>query len=442
MTNPLSSEIIESLLNQHKPFVNVYVGYSGGVDSHVLLHLCTSIKILEGKITAVHVHHGLQAEADEWVVHCQKAAESLGVNFLPIHVDAKASPGESPEETARNVRYAALKLLVTADDALLVAQHRDDQLETVLLQLFRGAGLRGLSGIPESIFFGPSLMLRPLLNFSKDEIVEYAKAQNLQWIEDPSNQLNDFDRNFLRNDVIPLLKQRWPACAKTVSRSARHCAEAQVIVTAVADELFYPVFSKSSKTLCVTQLQAHKNPRQHLIIRHWFQSLGLRMPAQAFIERIQAEVIAAREDSDPILVGSGFFIRRYRDRLYCIKQAEQEPLPDMNWSDGETFINFAIHRRLSYSPSSAGILLDRWQKSKVTVKFRSGGEKIRLPNRNEHHTLKNLFQEAGIPPWERELIPLVYLDNKLAAVGDLWVSADFYQEKPNACIRFSIQNEE
>jgi tRNA(Ile)-lysidine synthase len=398
--------------------------------------------MLEGKITAVHVHHGLQTDADEWVVHCQKTAESLGVNFLPIYVDATANPGESPEEAARNVRYAALKLLVTADDALLVAQHRDDQLETVLLQLFRGAGLRGLSGIPESIFFGPSLMLRPLLNFSKDVIVEYAKTHNLQWIEDPSNQQNDFDRNFLRNNVIPLLKQRWPACAKTVSRSARHCAEAQVIVSAVADELFYPVFSKSSKTLCVTQLLAHKNPRQHLIIRHWFQSLGLRMPAQAFIERIQAEVIAAREHSDPILVGSGFFIRRYRDRLYCLKQSEQEPLPDMNWSDSETFINFAIHRRLSYSPSSAGILLDRWQKAKVTVKFRSGGEKIRLPNRNEHHTLKNLFQEAGIPPWEREMIPLVYLDNKLAAVGDLWVSADFYQEKPNACIRFSIQNEE
>jgi tRNA(Ile)-lysidine synthase len=441
MINPLSAEIIESLLNQHKTFTRIYVGYSGGVDSHVLLHLCTSIKMLEGKITAVHVHHGLQAEAQSWVEHCQKIAEQLGVGFTLLEVDATANAGESPEEAARNARHNALKTLIDVDDALLIGQHREDQLETVLLQLFRGAGLRGLSGIPESIFFGQGTMLRPLLNVAKQDVNAYAKANNLQWIEDPSNQQNDYDRNYLRNVVIPLLKQRWESCDKTVARSAKHCAEAQVIVSAVADELFYPVFSKSSKTLCVTQLLAHKNPRQHLIIRHWFQSLGLRMPAQAFIERIQTEVIAAREDSDPVLAGQGFVIRRYRDRLYCLKQAEQEPLQDMNWPAGETAINFAIHRSLSYSISSAGILHDKWHKAKVTVKFRSGGEKIRLPNRKEHHTLKNLFQEAGIPPWEREMIPLIYLDNKLAAVGDLWISADFYHEKPDACIHFSMQSE-
>lgn len=442
MTNPLSTETIESLLSQYKQFGRIYVGYSGGVDSHVLLHLCASTKSLAGKITAVHVHHGLQDEADAWVEHCKKTAESLGVNFKPLHVDATANTGESPEETARNVRYAALKLLVTADDALLIAQHRDDQLETVLLQLFRGAGLRGLSGIPESIFLGPSLMLRPLLNFSKTEVVEYAKAHDLQWIEDPSNQQNHLDRNYLRNIVIPLLKQRWQSCDKTVARSARHCAEAQVIVSAVADELFYPVFSSANRTLCVSQLQAHKSPRQQLIIRHWFQSLGLRMPAQAFVERIQSEVIAAREDSDPILVGQGFLIRRYRDRLYCLSQKEQEPPEDMIWAAGQTFIEYLVHRKLFYTQSSAGILYEQWQKSKVTVKFRSGGEKIRLPKRKEHHALKKLFQEAGIPPWERDLIPLIYLNNKLAAVGDLWISADFYHEKPDACIHFVIQHKE
>jgi tRNA(Ile)-lysidine synthase len=442
MTDPLSSDIIESLLNQHKHINHIYVGYSGGIDSHVLLHLCASVPSLGGRITAVHVHHGLQAEADSWVEHCKKTAEMLDVDFTVLHVDAEANSGESPEEAARNARYAALKSLLNADEVLLVAQHREDQLETVLLQLFRGAGLRGLSGIPESSFFGLGQMLRPLLNITKLEINDYAQSNNLQWIEDPSNQRNDYDRNFLRNVIIPLIKQRWESCDKTVARSAKHCAEAQVIVSAVADELFYPVFSRVNKTLCVTQLQAHKSPRQQLIIRHWFQNLNLRMPAQAFVERIQTEVIAAREDSDPILVGQGFVIRRYRDRLYCLKQTEQEPLQDMIWLTGESSVTFATHRLLSYVASSAGILFDKWQKAKVTVKFRSGGEKIRLPYRKEHHTLKNLFQEAGIPPWEREMIPLIYLDNKLAAVGDLWISADFFQEKPDACIRFSIQNDE
>jgi tRNA(Ile)-lysidine synthase len=442
MTSPLSAEIIENLLNPHKSFAHIYVGYSGGIDSHVLLHLCASLTMLKDKITAVYVHHGLQAEADAWAEHCKKTADNSGVNFCTLPVDATAETGESPEEAARNARYTALKSLIAVDDVLLVGQHREDQLETVLLQLFRGAGLRGLSGIPESIFFGQGLMMRPLLNVAKQDINEYAKTHHLQWIEDPSNQQNDYDRNFLRNIVIPLIKQRWTACDKTVARSAKHCAEAQVIVSAVADELFFPVFNETSKTLCAKQLQAHKSPRQQLIIRHWFQSLGLRMPTQAFVERIQSEVIAAREDSDPILVGQGFFIRRYRDRLYCLKHIEPESLPDINWHSGETSISFATHRKLSCVNSSSGILLEQWQKAKVTVKFRSGGEKIRLPNRKENHTLKKLFQEVGIPPWEREMIPLIYLNNKLAAVGDLWISADFYHEKPDACIRFSIQSDE
>ncbi len=442
MTNPLSAEIIESALNQHKTASHIYVGYSGGVDSHVLLHLCASIKTLSGKITAVYVHHGLQAEAESWSEHCQKIAENLNVHFMALRIDATASSGESPEEAARNARYTALKPLINADDVLLIGQHRDDQLETVLLQLFRGAGLRGLSGIPESSFFGQGIMLRPLLNVSKLDINEYALAHQLQWVEDPSNQQNDYDRNFLRNIVIPLLKERWESCDKTVARSAKHCAEAQVVVSAVADELFYPVFSKSNKTLCISQLQAHKSPRQQLIIRHWFQSLGLRMPAQAFVDRIQSEVIAAREDSDPILLGQGCFIRRYRDKLYCLRQSEQEPPRDMSWPADHNFIKYAAHRKLSYATSSEGILYEHWQKAKVTVKFRSGGEKICLPHRKEHHSLKKLFQEAGIPPWERQLTPLIYLNNKLAAVGELWISAEFYSEKPDACIRFSMQSEE
>jgi len=442
MTNALSASIIESLLSQHNPLAQLYVGYSGGIDSHVLLHLCASIQALSGKITAVYVHHGLQAEAESWTEHCKKIADSLGVNFIMLRVDATATAGESPEEAARNARYTALKPLIAVDDVLLIGQHRDDQLETVLLQLFRGAGLRGLSGIPETSFFGLGLMLRPLLNVSKIDIIDYAQTHQLHWIEDPSNEQNNYDRNYLRNTVIPLLKQRWESCDKTVARSAKHCAEAQIIVSAVADELFCPVFSQANKTLCISQLQAHKSPRQQLIIRHWFQSLGLRMPAQAFVERIQTDVIAAREDADPMLLGQGCFIRRYRDKLYCLRQSEQETPEDMHWSAEQNFITFATHRKLSYAPSSTGILYEQWQKEKITVKFRSGGEKIRLPNRKEHHSLKNLFQEAGIPPWERHLTPLIYLNNKLAAVGELWISADFYHEKSNGCIRFSLQSEE
>jgi len=295
-----------------------YIAYSGGVDSHVLLHCCSTIARLKDKLTAVYVHHGLQVEADAWAGHCEKTANDLGVAFLALRVNAKAGAGESPEEAARNARYTALKSLIDVGDVLLLAQHREDQLETVLLQLFRGSGLRGLSGMPERTVFGAGVMLRPLLNTPKQAIGAYADAHQLIWIEDPSNQSNDYDRNFLRNRIVPLLKQRWPAIDKTVSRSARHCADAQVLVGEFADELFVAVFNQADKTLGIRRLLEHPLHSQQLIIRHWFQYLGLKMPAQALVGRILSQVVAADKQRDPVLSGPGYSIRRYRDKLYCL----------------------------------------------------------------------------------------------------------------------------
>ncbi|MGZ8908488.1 MAG: tRNA lysidine(34) synthetase TilS [Methylococcaceae bacterium] len=429
----------ESALNQCANARRVYIGYSGGVDSHVLLHLCASIDSLRPKITAVYVHHGLQAVAESWAEHCAKIAEALGVEFLLLRVNASAMAGESPEEAARNARYTALKAIITVDDVLLVAQHREDQLETVLLQLFRGSGLRGLSGMPESMAFGQGILLRPLLDAGKSAITGYAEAHHLRWIEDPTNQANDYDRNFLRNAVMPLLKQRWPAVDKTVARSAKHCAEAQLLVSEVADELFLPVFNAVDNTVCIVKLKAYTNYRQQLVIRQWFEHLGLKMPSQGFVERILAEVVAAREDSDPVLSGQGYQIRRYRDKLYCLKHSAQETLKTVIWPMGQTSIMAPDKQQLSCVPASTGILRERWQSSHVAVKFRSGGETICLPGRQGHHALKKLFQEAGIPPWERPLMPLVYLDDKLAAIGDQWISAEFFNEKTDACVRLSVE---
>ena len=442
MSELLSSHFIESALNQRSNLEHIYIGYSGGVDSHVLLHLCASITSLKDKITAVYVHHGLQAEAESWARHCEQTAKSLGIDFIVLRVNAAASRGESPEEVARNARYAALKPLIGINDVLLVAQHRDDQLETVLLQLFRGSGLRGLAGMPELMAFGRGVLMRPLLNVSKLAIDDYAQVNALNWVDDPSNLSNDYDRNFLRNAVLPLLKQRWPACDKTVARSARHCADAQFVILAFAEELFHRVFNKADNTLCITQLRSYEITQQQLVIREWFQALNLKMPAQAFVERLQSEVLSAREDSDPVLSGQGYCVRRYRDKLYCLKQTESESTRDIIWPAGQTSIKVSDQQSLSCVPSSAGICREQWQSAKIVVKGRSGGEKIRLPWRKGRHALKKLFQEAGIPPWEREAIPLVYLDNKLAAVGDLWVSADFYSEKMQSCIRLSLQKNE
>ncbi|MFU8789472.1 MAG: tRNA lysidine(34) synthetase TilS [Methylobacter sp.] len=417
-----------------------FIGYSGGVDSHVLLHHCASILQLKGRLQAVYIHHGLQADAELWAVHCEKTAKNLGVEFLTLQVNAKAMPGESPEEAARNARYAAFKTLINVNDVLLLAQHQEDQLETVLLQLFRGSGLRGLSGMPEQAAFGRGVMLRPLLNTPKQAISDYAKTQQLSWVEDPSNQSNAYDRNFLRNAVLPQLKQRWPAIDKTVARSAKHCAEAQRLVEDVADELFTTVFNPADKTLSISLLVSHRLQLQPLIIRHWFQHLGLKMPAQAVVGRILTQVIGADGQRDPVLSGQGYTIRRYRDKLYCLPQSTSETPQDCVWPSGQTAVTIAGNQLLSCLPSSAGILLEHWQNAKVEIKFRRGGELISLPGRQGRHSLKNLFQEAAIPPWERGLIPLIYMDDVLAAVGDIWIGAAFYTEKTQGCIKLLVQH--
>ncbi|MGZ5051664.1 MAG: tRNA lysidine(34) synthetase TilS [Methylobacter sp.] len=416
---------------QHK----LYVAYSGGVDSHVLLHLCAAVPQLKNRLIAVYIHHGLQPEAESWAGHCELAARELGVEFVMQRVNAHPVQGESPEEAARNARYAAFKSLIQPDDVVLLAQHREDQLETVLLQLFRGSGLRGLSGMPERIAFGVGVMVRPFLDVPKQAILDYALFHRLSWVEDPSNQSSDYDRNFLRNEVMPLLKQRWPAIDKTVARAAKHCADAQVLVDEVADELFASVFDAADNTLRISRLTEHHQHQQHLIIRHWFRHMGFKMPSQAFVERILGQVVAAAEQRDPSLLGLSYSIRRYRDKLYCLNDRSDMPR-DCTWPAGQDSVQIGQGRILFWRMSSTGISREQWQNAKVEIKFRQGGEKICLPGRQGHHSLKNLFQEAGVPPWERDATPLIYLDGKLAAVGDRWISAAFYSQKTEDCVVF------
>ncbi|WP_020562893.1 tRNA lysidine(34) synthetase TilS [Methylosarcina fibrata] len=436
----LSAGFLESALARFEPLRRIYVAYSGGIDSHVLLHLAASSPRLHDRITAVYVHHGLQPDADAWAAHTAKTAEELAVGFILLRVDAVAGNRESPEEAARNARYAALKDLVDVDDALLSAQHLEDQLETVLLQLMRGSGLRGLSGMPESMAFGRGRLLRPLLQTPKRAIFDYADRHRLHWVEDPTNQRSDYDRNFLRNEVLPLLKQRWPGCAVTVARAARHCAEAETLVTELAGEIFEQIFDPADNTLSISRLRMFDGARQQLAVRRWFQVNGLRMPSRDFVLRLLNQVAAARDCGHPALLSQGCWIRRYRDKLYCLAESEPEIPKVTVWPPGRIRLPIGERRVLHWRQASAGIALETWLGSEIVVKPRSGGEKIRLPGRAGRHSLKNLYQEAGIPPWEREKMPLVYLNGRLAAIGDRWVSAEFYATKKDGCVELSMED--
>lgn len=403
----------------------IYIGFSGGKDSHVLLHLLSSISNLKSKIIAVYIHHGLQQEADQWDSHCEAIALACGVAYQCIKVDIQKQNRQSQEELAREARYSAFKSLLTINDVLLLAQHREDQLETILLQLFRGAGVQGLAGMSQTINFGKGRMIRPLLDVSQVSINEYAKQHHLQWIEDLSNQNNDFNRNFLRNKILPQIKQRWPALDKTVTRAARHCANSHFLNADLSKSLLNECCDKRDQSLNIQQLLDLDVRKQQLVIRQWFGLMKLRMPSEKTIFSIVAEVLKAKQSANPEIKNKSYCIRRYRNKLYCFKTDNILGLEEEQcWAKevNQLQLNNSI---LTLCPASTGISQSLWHAADVMVKFRKSSEKIKLPHREGRHTLKKLFQEKAIPPWERALIPLIYLDDKLAAIADLWVSADF-----------------
>ena len=420
-------------------FDDIFIAYSGGVDSHVLLHLLSLDAAIRAKITAVYVHHGLQQEADAWAIHCKKTALDLGVTFKCLRVNAQKIARQSQEEVARNARYSTLKTLVKPKDVLLLAQHREDQLETVLLQLFRGAGVQGLSGMPVTCVFGKGKMYRPFLDVAKQAINDYAQYHHLQWVEDKSNQCDDFDRNFLRNQIVPQLKQKWPALDKTVSRSARHCAASQSLTDDIVTALFKQLYDNKDGTLKIALLLEQDMHKQQLLIRMWFKCKQLRMPSEVIVHRIIDEVAGANIDANPLVAGRDYCVRRYRNKLFCLPHTHSMiECVETEWEDrGKAHEKYQLTR----VHSSKGIPKVVWDNATVLIKFRAGQEKIRLPYRTGHHSLKKLFQEKAIPPWQRPSIPLIYLNNRLAAVADLWISADFFCEDEQECYQIEWKRE-
>lgn len=436
----LTSSDLSSFLRLHSANKQIFVGYSGGVDSHVLLHLLANTLAKKKQITAVYVHHGLQDCADDWQIHCKKIASHLGVNFLALQVNGLAKKGGSPEESARNARYQAFNQLVTKNSVLLFAQHRQDQVETVLLQLFRGAGLKGLSGMPESIQMGEGLLLRPFLDSHQEDIMNYANKHALHWVEDPSNQNDAYDRNYLRHQIIPLVEQRWKGVDKAVLRSATHCSQAQQLLANRAKADMLPIYDASNQSLNIADLLLKESAQQQWIIREWMAYLNLRMPSVKLLECILTDVLLAREGANPVVQHENCTIRRYQNYLYAVwDRPKVVPSTEVIWQNIQQALYLTDQSKLQLMASENGIANHYFNNALVQIKYRTGGEKIALAHRAGRHSLKKLFQEAKIPPWQRESIPLIYINGKIAAIADLWISADFYSEGPESCLKITWQ---
>jgi tRNA(Ile)-lysidine synthase len=400
------------------------IAYSGGADSHVLLNALSRIRgELDAELLAVHVDHQLQPQSADWARHCAEVASAYGIPYLSLRVQVETAGGESLEAAAREARYAALQGLMQAGDALLTAHHQDDQAETLLIQLLRGAGPRGLSAMAAQGRFGPGWLLRPLLGFSRAQLQAYAEGEGIEWVEDPSNADTRYDRNFLRHELMPLLKGRWPSAAQTLSRAARHQAEAVEMMDELAQR---DLCMQVRDTLPVSALLGLSEARQKNLLRYWIHANHYPLPAERRLESILSDLLPAAQDANPVVCWSGAQLRRYRDTLYL-----QTPLPlhdpglALAWDGGELAIASAPGVLEGVEVVGQGLRVDCFEGHRVELRFRQGGETCRPQGRGVTRDVKKLMQEAGIPPWLRGRLPLVYVDGELAAIPGVCLAEDY-----------------
>ena len=403
------------------------VAFSGGIDSTVLLHALANSNTTH-KIVAIHIDHGLQRESAEWEVQCRAFAAALGVDFVSQKVSVAGNAEKGPEAAARQARYAALMNFVQKDDCLLSAHHEDDQAETLLLNLMRGSGPAGLAGIGAKQSFGRGFLLRPLLGIPGEEISAYAEHHGLSWIDDPSNVDTRFDRNFLRKKVMPVLAARWPAVANRLRRSAELVSEASELLNELAD-IDLERCGRPMR-LNIGELRQLTSRRQRNVIRRATRLCGLPPPPATRLYQVIHELIPARPDAQPLVGWPGVELRRYRDHLFVM------PALDAVLATPAALLR-ANDQALQLGPGlgsialadSAATGLDRsLAEAGLSIRYRTGGEEIRIAGNGATRKLKKLMQEEGVLPWMRGRLPLLFARDALVAVGDLWVSADHLAE--------------
>jgi tRNA(Ile)-lysidine synthase len=399
------------------------VAYSGGVDSHVLLHLCHAAGV---PVRAIHIHHGLQAEADHWDRHCAGVCSKLDVAYQCIHVDADPGPGESPEDAARKARYQALEYELASDEVLLTAHHQDDQAETLLLQLMRGAGPAGLASMPVIKTFGAGHHARPMLGFSQELLRHYAEEHKLIWVDDPSNADTSFDRNYIRKEVMPRLVENWSNANEALSHVAALQQDTLEIIDAMAATDLAAVTTQQRNSLSISELKQLPQARQYNVLRYWINVSGYARPRRNIMQEVIESVLPAAEDATPLVFWGSTEIRRYQDTLYILPALNSHEIHHVYAWDGELPLyidSLNLEMRLEQSLGK-GLHQDAVAR-RMTVRFRQGGEQLRPHGRRHTHSLKKLMQEAGIPPWQRNRIPLIYIDHQLACVCGYWVAESF-----------------
>lgn len=402
----------------------IVVGLSGGIDSVVLLHvLMCKLRIAPARISAIHVNHQISRHAARWAAFCRRWCRELGVKLHVAKVDVPR--GNSTEAAARAARYAVFA--ASGADVLLLAHNRDDQAETVLLQLLRGAGPRGLSAMPvlRSGASGSPGVLRPLLETPRAAIQAYAARHALHWVEDESNQDRAYLRNFLRHDVLPLLESKLPGVRGTLARAARHQAECSKLLDVLAAGDLDS--GKSADRLPLVLLKGLTPSRARNALRYFLRGNDVAMPEAERLDELLRQATVARDDARVCVALGAVDLRRFQDALYIVR-----PLPklaksfELVWNGRGTLPlpqlggSLRLVRR-----RGEGIAVAALRPASLRVRVRRGGEMLRPAVAGRRRTVRNLLQEAALPPWLRERLPFLYVDGELAAVPGLGVDAKF-----------------
>lgn len=398
------------------------IGFSGGLDSTVLLHLLASESQLKLKLMAVHINHGLSPHADAWQQHCARQCLQLGINFVAQTVNFDRSA--NIEEGARNARYNLFSSMLRHNEAVIVGHHLDDQAETLLLQLFRGTGIDGLAAMSASNTLGLGSIIRPLLTHSREHLQTYAERNQLEWIEDESNQCIHYSRNYLRQEVMPLLIKQWPGVTTTIARTATHCQQAKLNLDALA-QMDCPELNKTTNRLFIEPLRHFTVERISNVLRVWLKNNQAKLPPTSTFQRLIQEVLYASPDAMPLVSWSKVQIRRYRNYLYLETKTAFDLPSSIEWLDFPNSLIVADGKMsLSASKSKKGLNLACG--AKIHIRFRQGGEVLCWHGQTK--LLKKLMQDFGIPPWLRDRIPLLYVNEQLAAVVGYAISDLFYTE--------------
>lgn len=394
------------------------IAFSGGIDSTALLVLGAPLRRTHDcQVRALHIHHGLQAAAEQWAEAAAVRCQSLQVPLTVRRIKVARTRGDSPEAAARLARYAAFSDELAEGELLLLAQHQDDQLETVLLQLLRGAGPAGLAAMSTLAPCGAGQQVRPLLGVRRAQLEALVREQGLSWSEDPSNRMLHFDRNYLRHRVLPAVLERWPAAAVTVSRSAALIAEAELGLEQAANVLLAQAVD--GEALSVPILRRFSAAERRQVVRRYLRARNLPLPDQRRLLEITGAVLKARADAHTCLRYGEVEIHRFGSQLIARRRLPPLTANVLSWRWGAApTLELAGAGRLSIVPDRYGPILLEALPETLTVRFRQGGERLAMPQ--GHHSLKHLLQERHVPPWLRARVPLIYAGERLIAVADLW----------------------